>query len=127
MIQQFEAPHAQLRPPLWNGRVVFGRFVLTLVVNRKVRQKLQPEPLLNRLAVLRRERGFSRAELAGLLHIHHSTLVAMEEGSYLPSIRLALDISTFFNLPVDSLFYPAQREQFVGCTGLIQPRISAEE
>jgi DNA-binding XRE family transcriptional regulator len=79
--------------------------VLTFSVNRAGEQEEQPAPLTNRLAVLRRERGLSRQELASLLAVHPTTLAALEEGSYLPSLRLAFQLSEFFALPVDELFF----------------------
>jgi putative transcriptional regulator len=110
MIQHIDPPHAQLRSPLWHGRVVLGRFVLTLTLQRGDQQKRQKRVVHNRLASLRRERGLSYKELADLLSIRPSTLVAVEEGRYLPSMRLALDLSAFFDVPIEALFYSAETE-----------------
>ena len=106
-------PHARLQPSHWAGRLALGRFVLTFSVNRAAEQEERPAPLANRLAALRRERGLSRQELASLLTIHPTTLAALEEGSYLPSLRLALRLSEFFALPVDALFFSPATEHFV--------------
>lgn len=97
-------PHAHLRPSLWAGRFVLGRFVLALSVSRDDGQEEPPYRITNRLAALRRERGWTRQECARLLHIHPSTLLAMENGSYLPRLPLALRLSELFHLPVEAIF-----------------------
>lgn len=98
-------PHAQVRPSIWAGRLALGRFVLTLSVNRQ-REQVEPRAqMANRLAALRQERGLECEELAGQLHIHPSTLLALEKGSYEPSLRLALRISEVFELPIEAIFF----------------------
>lgn len=97
-------PHAHLRLSLWTGRFALGRFVLALSVSRDVGQKESPDRITNRLATLRREYGWSRQEFARLLHIHPATLLAVENGSYLPSLPLALRLSELFHLPVEAIF-----------------------
>ncbi len=97
-------PHTQLRPSLWAGRLVLGRFVLALSVSRETRPEEASNKITNRLAALRRERGWSRQECACLLRIHPSTLLAMEDGSYLPRLPLALRLSELFHLPVEAIF-----------------------
>ncbi|HEX7734601.1 MAG TPA: helix-turn-helix transcriptional regulator [Ktedonobacteraceae bacterium] len=97
-------PHAHLRPSVWAGRLSLGRFVLTLSVNRKPEQDDAPEQITNRLIALRQERGLSREELAAQLQIHPSTVIEMERGRYLPSLRLALRLSELFELPIEAIF-----------------------
>lgn len=106
-------PHARLRPALWATRLTLGRCVLTLSVNRDAGREEQPAPIANRVAALRRERGLSRHELAGLLSIHPTTLAALEDGTYLPSLRLALRVSEFFAQPVDALFFTPIAERLL--------------
>lgn len=106
-------PHARLRPALWATRLTLGRCVLTLSVNRDIEREEQPAPIANRVAELRRKRGLSRQELAGLLSIHPTTLAALEDGTYLPSLRLALRVSEFFAQPVDALFFTPIAERLL--------------
>lgn len=103
-------PHAQLRPSLWAGRLVLGRFVLALSVSREAGSEEAPGKITNRLESLRRERGWSCQECARLLHIHPSTLLAMENGSYLPRLPLALRLSELFHLPVEAIFSSSTAE-----------------
>lgn len=113
-MHQFDVqPHAYIRPSLRARRFAFGRFVVTLSVNREA--ECEPsERIANRVAELRREHDLSREQLADLLHIHTSTLIATEEGRYLPSLRLALRMSKLFDLPLEALFFfPADEGHMV--------------
>lgn len=111
-MRQFDAqPHAALRPSLWAGRLALGPIVLTLSVKREAERTQVPERIANRVAALRRERGLSRKQAADQLHIHVSTFTAMEEGRYLPSLRLALRVSELFHLPVEAIFFSPAREE----------------
>ena len=106
-----QLPHAQVRPSVWARRVVMGRFVLTLSVNRKQGQDGASEQITNRLAALRQEHGLTREELAERLQIHPSTVSAMERSEYLPSLRLALRVSAVFGLPIEAIFFsPATQD-----------------
>ena len=67
------------------------------------------QPLYNRIAVLRTERGLSRQELAEKLGINYQTIGYLERGDYNPSLELAFRISEFFQLPVEVIF---SREPF---------------
>jgi DNA-binding XRE family transcriptional regulator len=62
---------------------------------------------------LRRECHVSRQELAGLLHIHPSTLQALEHGCYAPSLELALHLSEFFAQPVEAIFSVTAHEDTI--------------
>ncbi len=58
----------------------------------------------NRLAVLRADRGMSRAELATALGVHYQTVGYLERGEYSPSLALALRAARVFDLPVEAVF-----------------------
>lgn len=58
----------------------------------------------NRLAVLRAERGFSRADLAAAVGVNPQTVGFLERGDYGPSLVLALQLSRVFDLPVEAMF-----------------------
>jgi DNA-binding XRE family transcriptional regulator len=60
--------------------------------------------LHNRLAVLRAERGVSRAELARAAGVNPQTIGFLERGQYGPSLELALRIGAYFGLPVEAVF-----------------------
>ncbi|MFF5212173.1 helix-turn-helix transcriptional regulator [Streptosporangium sp. NPDC000396] len=60
--------------------------------------------LYNQLAVLRAERGVSRAELAAAVGVNPQTIGFLERGDYGPSAELALKICGFFGLPFEAVF-----------------------
>lgn len=60
--------------------------------------------LYNQLAVLRAERGMSRAELAAAVGVNPQTIGFLERGDYGPSVELALKICDYFDLPVEAVF-----------------------
>ena len=60
--------------------------------------------MVNRLRVLRAERGWSQAELAGELKVSRQTINAIETEKYDPSLPLAFRISRLFNQPIESIF-----------------------
>ncbi|WP_130011169.1 helix-turn-helix transcriptional regulator [Serinicoccus sediminis] len=62
------------------------------------------EPLHNRIALLRVERGISRRDLATALGVHYQTVGYLERGEYSPSLVLALQIAEFFDVPVEAVF-----------------------
>ena len=58
----------------------------------------------NRIAVLRAERGLSRADLADSLDINFQTIGYLERGDFNPSLELAFKISEYFGLPIEAIF-----------------------
>lgn len=60
----------------------------------------------NHLKQLRKERGWSQAELADRLDVTRQTVIALERGRYDPSLPLAFRISREFELPIEQLFIP---------------------
>jgi putative transcriptional regulator len=62
----------------------------------------------NRLRVLRAEREWSQAELAGHLEVSRQTVNAIETGRYDPSLPLAFKIAKIFEQPIEHIFLPEQ-------------------
>jgi putative transcriptional regulator len=58
----------------------------------------------NRLRVLRAERNWSQAELAGELGVSRQTINALEIQKYDPSLPLAYKIARLFDRPVEEIF-----------------------
>jgi putative transcriptional regulator len=58
----------------------------------------------NRLKVLRAERDWSQADLAGRLEVSRQTINALETGKYDPSLPLAFKIARLFDLPIETIF-----------------------
>ena len=64
----------------------------------------------NRLRVLRAERDWSQAELAGRLHVSRQTVNAIETGKYDPSLPLAFSIARLFKQTIEAIFEPGPDE-----------------
>lgn len=60
----------------------------------------------NRLRVLRAERDWSQAELAGRLSVSRQTVNAIENQRYDPSLPLAFAIARLFRLRIEDVFTP---------------------
>lgn len=58
----------------------------------------------NRLRVLRAERGWSQADLAGQLDVSRQSVNAIETGKYDPSLPLAFRIARLFGVPIETIF-----------------------
>lgn len=58
----------------------------------------------NRLRVLRAERRWSQAELAGRLGVSRQTVNAIETGKYDPSLPLAFKLARLFKMPIEEIF-----------------------
>lgn len=58
----------------------------------------------NRLKVLRAERNWSQAELAGRLDVSRQAVNAIETGKYDPSLPLAFRIGRLFDLSIEEIF-----------------------
>ncbi len=61
----------------------------------------------NRLKVLRAERDWTQADLAGALEVSRQTVNAIETGKYDPSLPLAFRIAELFGIPIERIFDPA--------------------
>jgi putative transcriptional regulator len=58
----------------------------------------------NRLKILRAERDWSQAELAGRLDVSRQAVNAIETGKYDPSLPLAFRIARLFDLKIEEIF-----------------------
>lgn len=58
----------------------------------------------NRLRVLRAERGWSQADLAGHLDVSRQAINAIETGKYDPSLPLAFKVARLFGQSIEQIF-----------------------
>ena len=58
----------------------------------------------NELRVLRAERDWSQADLAGRLGVSRQTVNALETGKYDPSLPLAFKIARLFGRSIEEVF-----------------------
>ncbi len=64
----------------------------------------------NRLRILRAERGWSQAELAGRLDVSRQAVNAIETGKHDPSLPLAFKLARLFDLPIETIFDDGARD-----------------
>lgn len=64
----------------------------------------------NSLKVLRAQHGLSQAELAKRLGVSRQTVNAIENGKYDPSLPLAFRLAQLFEMPIEAIFDPENRE-----------------
>jgi putative transcriptional regulator len=58
----------------------------------------------NCLKVLRAERNWTQADLAGQLEVSRQSINAIETGKYDPSLPLAFKIARLFGTSIDAIF-----------------------
>lgn len=66
--------------------------------------------MINRLRVLRAERGWSQADLAARLEVSRQSVNAIETGKYDPSLPLAFRIAELFDLAIEDVFVSPGRQ-----------------
>jgi len=62
------------------------------------------QDMKNRLKVLRAERDWSQADLAGRLDVSRQAVNAIETGKYDPSLPLAFKIGRLFGMRIEEIF-----------------------
>ncbi|WP_335869634.1 helix-turn-helix transcriptional regulator [Bacillus sp. 2205SS5-2] len=61
--------------------------------------------LKNRVKELRAKHNLTQSNLADKVEVTRQTIIALEKGSYIPSLLLAMKIAQTFQLPVEEIFY----------------------
>lgn len=59
----------------------------------------------NRIQELRSEKGLTQQDLAESVDVTRATIIALEKGSYNPSLELAFRLAKFFKVGIDKLFF----------------------
>ncbi len=59
----------------------------------------------NRIQEMRAHRGLTQQELADAVDVTRATIIALEKGSYNPSLELAFRLAKFFKIGIDKLFF----------------------
>jgi putative transcriptional regulator len=59
----------------------------------------------NRLNELRKAHSLTQQELADAVAITRATIIALEKGSYNPSLELAFRLARYFNTGIEDIFF----------------------
>ncbi len=65
----------------------------------------------NRIAELRKERGYTQQALGDILGVSRQTIISLENGKYNPSLGLAYSIAKQFNLTIEEVFIFEEEEE----------------
>jgi len=65
----------------------------------------------NQLKILRAERNWSQADLAGYAGVSRQTINALETGKYDPSLPLAFRLARIFEQRIEDIFEPDESDQ----------------
>lgn len=61
--------------------------------------------IYNRIQELRRIKNLTQQDLADAIDITRATIIALEKGSYNPSLELAFRLANFFKVDIEEIFY----------------------
>ncbi|MBU0703153.1 MAG: helix-turn-helix transcriptional regulator [Chloroflexi bacterium] len=59
----------------------------------------------NRLKELRLQKGFTQEALAGAVRVTRQTIIAVEKGKHVPSVKLALEIAQELGVSLEDVFW----------------------
>lgn len=62
------------------------------------------EYITTTVSELRKEKGVTQEELAGVLGVSRQTIIAIEKGNYVPSLLLGMKIAQYFGKKVEEVF-----------------------
>ncbi|MCR6105910.1 helix-turn-helix transcriptional regulator [Salipaludibacillus agaradhaerens] len=66
--------------------------------------------LINNVKELRAKHGMTQSALAESVNVTRQTIVALEKGSYIPSLMLAMNIAKAFDLAIEDIFFIEEDE-----------------
>ena len=59
----------------------------------------------NNIRLFRAKLGFTQEDLAKKIAVTRQTIIALEKGSYTPSLELAFKLADLFEVPIEEIFY----------------------
>jgi putative transcriptional regulator len=63
----------------------------------------------NSIAELRNKLNLTQQDLAEAVDVTRATIIALEKGSYNPSLELAFRLAKFFKINIDKLFFEREK------------------
>lgn len=60
--------------------------------------------MINKIKILRAERGITQEELAEAVKVTRQTIIAIEKNKYVPSLELAFRIARYFDKGIEEVF-----------------------
>lgn len=59
----------------------------------------------NSIKKMRLDKDITQEQLAEAVGVSRQTIVAIEKGNYTPSLLLAIQLASFFKVPIEKLFH----------------------
>lgn len=59
----------------------------------------------NYIKKMRLAKNITQEDLAKAVLVSRQTIVAIEKGNYIPSLLLAIQLASYFKMPVEKLFF----------------------
>ena len=59
----------------------------------------------NNIKLFRAKLGYTQEDLAKKANVTRQTIIALEKGSYTPSLELAFKLSDLFQVQIEEIFY----------------------
>ena len=66
--------------------------------------------LVNRLREVRRRNELTQESLAAAVGVTRQTIISLEKGRYVPSVKLALGLARVLGVPLEDLFWLSNNE-----------------
>lgn len=82
--------------------------VYTLFIGKDWRLNMN---ITNRVKELRAKHDLTQGALADRVNVTRQTIVALEKGSYTPSLLLAMQIAKVFGLLIEEIFFLEEEEE----------------
>ncbi|HOS12382.1 MAG TPA: helix-turn-helix transcriptional regulator, partial [Candidatus Pacearchaeota archaeon] len=60
--------------------------------------------MINKIKILRAEKGITQEELAEAVNVTRQTIIAIERNKYVPSLELAFRIARYFDKGIEEVF-----------------------
>jgi putative transcriptional regulator len=60
--------------------------------------------MINKIKILRAEKGITQEELAEAVNVTRQTIIAIEKNKYVPSLELAFRIARYFDKGIEEVF-----------------------
>lgn len=60
--------------------------------------------IINCVREYRKQHDLTQEQLASKVRVTRQTIIALEKGSYVPSLELAIDVAAVFGVSVETLF-----------------------
>lgn len=61
--------------------------------------------MITKIKEYRNKLGLTQEQLARLVDVRRETIVFLEQGKYMPSLKLAMDVARVLKTKIDKIFY----------------------